>query len=135
MSARRTTRSAAAASNQRTRVLVSSGICTHDLADKRTVPPNRDRPISVRDDVLAAPRAARDEIELAVVCAANRLREQLGPPGRDDDAAISLEDDPRSLTVWVGRDDNGPANGQDAVQPARHDIACQPACEADDMHV
>ena len=62
-------------------------------------------------------------------------REQLRTVRRHDDAAADLLDDLRRLAVGVGRDDHRPADGEDAVQPARNDVAREPAREPDDVDV
>ena len=55
--------------------------------------------------------------------------------GRDDDAAADSVDEARRLAVGVRGDDDRARDREDPVQAARDDVAGEPACEADDVHV
>ena len=67
--------------------------------------------------------------------AADRVREHVRTPGLDDDPAADALDELRGLALGVRRADDRACDGEDAVEPARDDVAGEPAREPDDVDV
>ena len=67
--------------------------------------------------------------------AADRVREQLRAPGLDDDPAADALDELRGLALGVRGADDRACDREDAVEPARDDVAREPAREPDDVDV
>src|SRR6478752_1410578 len=105
------------------------------LAQQLTVAAEGHGAVGFSLDPLATALSHLDEVVLAVVRVANRAREQLGTPRRDDDTTTHPLDDLRRLALRVGRHNHRPCDGEDAVQPARDDVAGEPRREADDVDV
>src|SRR5437868_4281445 len=62
-------------------------LSARELTEKSPVARERDAAVRFADDVLAAAASHLRQIELAVVCGPDRLRQQLGTVRRDDDSA------------------------------------------------
>src|SRR2546423_11888264 len=106
-----------------------------ELVEERAVAADGDALVGLGGDVLTPAATHLVEVELAVVRAADRGGDELRPAGRDDDAAADRLDELRGLALAVGGDDHRPADGEDAVEPARHDVAGETAREPDDVDV
>src|SRR5579864_1023974 len=110
-------------------------LVTDDLHQQLLVPADGNEPVGLGDDVLAPAPAHLGECELSRVRTADRLGEQLRPTRRNDDAASDPRNELRGLTLRLGGDEHGPADGEDAVETARDDVAGESAREADHMQV
>src|SRR5207253_565418 len=97
------------------------------------VPRNRDLAVGFGNDILARAAAHLLEVVLAVVRCADHFGDTVGPARRYDDAAADAPDDGRSLAVGIGRDDDGPAGGENPVEPAGDDVSRESAGKTDVM--
>jgi hypothetical protein len=71
----------------------------------------------------------------AVVELADRRREKLGARRRHHEPAAGAAHEARRLAVLVGGNERRPADGEDAVEPARDHVAGQAAGEPHDVDV
>src|SRR5207302_4104204 len=104
-----------------------------DLTEEPAVPGNRDLAVGFGNDILARAAAHLLEVVLAVVRCADHFGDTVGPARRYDDAAADAPDDGRSLAVGIGRDDDGPAGGENPVEPAGDDVSRESAGKTDVM--
>ena len=108
---------------------------TDELVQERAVAADRDVAVALRRDERPPALAHRLEVELAVVGAPDRAREQLRTTGRNDHPGIRVAHDVRRLARVLGRRDHRPPDREHAVEPARHDVAGEPLSEPDDVNV
>ena len=104
-------------------------------SQQRAVAADRDRAVGLLDDVGAAARPHLVEVVPARAQLADRVGEELRPTRRDHEPAADVLDHLRRLALRIGGDDHRPPGREDPVEPARDDVAREPAAEADDVDV
>src|SRR5262249_36130576 len=116
-------------------IATAARVLLRKLEQQLAVAADGDIAIAFRGHPIATEPAHALEVVLAVVCVADPTCEQLGTARRHDDSASHFLDDLRRLTLRVRGDDHGSRDGEDPVEPARHDVPRQPGSEPDDVHV
>src|SRR6266511_900620 len=105
------------------------------LEEQVAVARDGDGAVGLPLDPCAAAGSHRLEVVPAVVRVPDRTRKQFGPCRRDDDATVDRFDHLRGLALGVRRHYHRSSYREDAVEPARHDVARQPRREPNDVDV
>src|SRR5438105_3167770 len=94
-----------------------------------------DRPVGLGNHVRSAAASHLLQVVAPVVGRANRLRDELRPVWGRYLAAADRLYDRGCFAVGVGGNENGPSGREDTVQPARDDVAGEPAPQPDIVQV
>src|SRR3954454_10348 len=112
-----------------------SRLAANELTEHLPIALEREEPVCVFFRIPATQPAHLLEIPLAVVCRADRLREQLRPPRRNNDATADALYELRRLALGLRCRDHRPPRGEDAGEAARHDEPRNPPPQSDEVHV
>src|SRR5262249_8727500 len=118
-----------------TATAIAASVLLRKLEQQLPVGADGDVAVALRGHPLPPEAAHAVEVVLAVVRVADRTCEQLRTARRHDDSAADLLHDLCGLALCIRGDDHGPRDGEDPVEPARHDVPREPGREPDDVNI